>query len=426
MYNTYDVHFYSGFSLLINWPQLELSLQRDFANAVYKEDLTKRIMLGTGEMRPRKQKNVVPHDLGSPSECPWRLTNIYNFQDVSNWKDLGPKFILQIFRDFTYLSNNFVGSKGLIESFLREMYPIMISVMKSTETFDINNDGMIENSGFPDQTYDIWIATGVHAYCGGLWITACEAMAKSAQIINNNSDYNYYKNLADRARSVYYNELWNGRYLNYDNSNSNHHDSIMADMMAGQWYARACNLPPVINTEQAFSCYRTIFECNVYAFGNGKWKGAVNGMKVTPVNTSKKYTGSFTSNVRSSSYHSMLSDDSILLYNTVEVDSSCMQSREVWTGTTYAAAAGMIHEAIASLQSNNTSTNDTQSLTLEQCQELLQMAINTARGIHDYGWQELGYWFATPEAWEDNGNYRSLGYMRPLSIWAIQYAKESM
>ena len=34
---------------------------------------------------------------------------------------------------------------------------------------------MIENSGFPDQTYDIWKATGVHAYCGGLWITACEA-----------------------------------------------------------------------------------------------------------------------------------------------------------------------------------------------------------------------------------------------------------
>jgi hypothetical protein len=25
---------------------------------------------------------------------------------------------------------------------------------------DTNNDDMIENSGFPDQTYDIWTATG--------------------------------------------------------------------------------------------------------------------------------------------------------------------------------------------------------------------------------------------------------------------------
>ena len=31
---------------------------------------------------------------------------------------------------------------------------------------------MIENSGFPDQTYDIWTATGVHAYCG-VWVCVC-------------------------------------------------------------------------------------------------------------------------------------------------------------------------------------------------------------------------------------------------------------
>ena len=31
-------------------------------------------------------------------------------------------------------------------------------------------------------------------------------------------------------------------------------------------------------------------------------------------------------------------------------------------------------------------------------------------------------WFATPEAWEQNGNYRSLGYMRPLCVWAMQWA----
>jgi non-lysosomal glucosylceramidase len=52
------------------------------------------------------------------------------------------------------------------------------------------------------------------------------------------------------------------------------------------------------------------------------------------------------------------------------------------------------------------------------------MSRNTARGIHDAGWQEYGYWFATPEGWESSGNYRSLGYMRPLCIWAIQFAKE--
>ena len=35
------------------------------------------------------------------------------------------------------------------------------------QAFDNDKDGMIENEGFPDQTYDIWTATGVHAYSGG-------------------------------------------------------------------------------------------------------------------------------------------------------------------------------------------------------------------------------------------------------------------
>ena len=45
-------------------------------------------------------------------------------------------------------------------------------MMKKSEQFDRDNDGMIENSGYADQTYDLWTATGVSAYCGGLWLAA--------------------------------------------------------------------------------------------------------------------------------------------------------------------------------------------------------------------------------------------------------------
>jgi non-lysosomal glucosylceramidase len=34
------------------------------------------------------------------------------------------------------------------------------------ETFDRDGDGLIENSGFPDQTYDIWTVQGPSAYTG--------------------------------------------------------------------------------------------------------------------------------------------------------------------------------------------------------------------------------------------------------------------
>lgn len=56
MYNTYDVHFYASFALIQLFPQLELSLQRDFKAAVLEEDLTERCMMGEGCLAPRKVK----------------------------------------------------------------------------------------------------------------------------------------------------------------------------------------------------------------------------------------------------------------------------------------------------------------------------------------------------------------------------------
>jgi hypothetical protein len=56
MYNTYDVHFYSSFALLQLFPQVELSIQRDFAAAVLYDDPTERTMIGEGHKAPRKVK----------------------------------------------------------------------------------------------------------------------------------------------------------------------------------------------------------------------------------------------------------------------------------------------------------------------------------------------------------------------------------
>lgn len=45
-----------------------------------------------------------------------------------------------------------------------------------------------------------------------------------------------------RAREVYISTLWNGEYFDYDSSKSDHHDSIQADMLAGNWYSVSCGL----------------------------------------------------------------------------------------------------------------------------------------------------------------------------------------
>jgi len=83
-----------------------------------------------------------------------------------------------------------------------------------------------------------------------------------------------------------------------------------------------------------------------------------------------------------------------------KVDETCMQSREIWTGVTYAVAANMLLHGME------------------------HQGFTTAEGIFIAGWSEegYGYWFQTPEGWTTDGHYRSLVYMRPLAIWAIQYA----
>lgn len=338
-------------------------------------------------------QSVVPHDLGSPSETPYKDVNAYNFQDVSHWKDLGSKMILQCYRDYIYLSEKYSKNQLIqdrLQELIRSWYPNLLQVMQKMKSFDCNNDDMIENSGFPDQTYDIWIAKGVHAYCGGLWITACEAMSKFALLCDPSASTSLsYQRMASNARQVYVDSLWNGEYLHYDNSSSLHHDSIMSDMLAGQWYSRACHLPSLLSDVQIFSCLQKIYSLNVRGYGQGQWLGAVNGCRP---------------------------DGS--------VDQTCIQSREVWTGTTYALAGTMLQEYFYHLhQQNDSSSSQEDTWTKQQTTQMLQMAFHTARGIHDAGWQRFGYWFATPEGWERNGPYRSLGYMRPLAIWALPYAQ---
>lgn len=48
--------------------------------------------------------------------------------------------------------------------------------------------------------------------------------------------------------------------------------------------------------------------------------------------------------------------------------------------------------------------------------------MRTAEGCYRTVWERLGMAFQTPEAYCEKGIYRSLAYMRPLSIWAMQLA----
>ncbi|XP_022158766.1 non-lysosomal glucosylceramidase isoform X2 [Momordica charantia] len=352
MWNTYDVHFYSSFAIIMLFPKLELSIQRDFAAAVMMHDPSKMQLLDSGKWEARNVLGAVPHDIGVND--PWFEVNGYNLYNTDRWKDLNPKFVLQIYRD--------VVATGDMK-FAKAVWPSVYLAIAYMDQFDRDGDGMIENDGFPDQTYDTWSVTGVSAYSGGLWVAALQAASAMARLVEEKDAAHYFWFKFQKAKRAYQ-KLWNGSYFNYDSSGGSSSSSIQADQLAGQWYARACGLVPIVDEDKARSALEKVYNYNVLKVKDGK-RGAVNGM---------------------------LPDGT--------VDLSSMQSREVWSGVTYAVAASMIHE------------------------NMIDSAFSTAAGIHEAAWSEdgLGYNFQTPEAWTTTDQYRSLCYMRPLAIWAMQWA----
>ncbi|WOL14286.1 non-lysosomal glucosylceramidase-like [Canna indica] len=352
MWNTYDVHFYSSFSLIMLFPKLELSIQRDFAAAVMMHDPEKVRTLHDGKWCARKVLGAVPHDLGLCD--PWFKVNAYNLYNTDRWKDLNPKFVIQVWRDTVATGD---------KSFTQAVWPSVYMAMAYMDQFDKDKDGMIENEGFPDQTYDVWSATGVSSYSGGLWVAALQAASALAREVGDIASEELFWDKYLKAKSVYH-KLWNGSYFNYDDSSSKMSTSIQADQLAGHWYATASGLIPFVDKEKAKSTFMKIFHFNVLKYKDGK-RGAVNGMRQDGT-----------------------------------VDMSAMQSREVWPGVTYAVAAAMIQEG------------------------MMEEAFRTAQGIYEAAWSQegLGYSFQTPEAWNNDDQYRSLCYMRPLGIWAMQWA----
>jgi non-lysosomal glucosylceramidase len=352
MYNTYDVHFSASFALATLWPELELSLQRDYANSMPIEDDEEVQFLFSGKKGVRKAKNVIPHDLGSPLEDPWFKINAYNAQDISRWKDLNPKFVLQIARDYLLTRD-----KG----FLKETWPAVKEAIQLMYKFDKDSDGMIENEGFPDQTYDVWTATGPSAYCGGLWLACLQAGAALAYAMREPDLESEFRDKLAQAQKVYEEKLWNGIYYDYEASKSKYQDSIMADQLAGHWFSLACGLGGVVPLEHARSALETIFKYNVMGYEEGRL-GAMNGMRP---------------------------DGSL--------DKTGMQSHEIWTGTTFAITAAMLQAGME------------------------EAAFQTAKGIFNLVYEDYGLWFQTPEAFNDEETARAISYMRPLAVWAIQW-----
>ncbi|ULT87091.1 hypothetical protein L3Y34_006685 [Caenorhabditis briggsae] len=356
MINTYDVHFYSSWAILKNWPQIEMSMQMDFADQVDRVDYGTATSLADGDTMTIKSYDRIPHDMGHPMADPWIHTNAYILHDTGHWKDLNLKFVISCYRDWKMIAEGEEDSQEILEFFLGKCTKIVDGAL---ENWDKDKDGMIENDGFADQTYDVWKMTGTSAYCGSLWIAALTSyiqMLKRAGIPTKD-----YEEKLLMAYEAYTTKLWNGKFFKFDELPDNS-KIVMADQLCGFWALTAMDEPIQVSEGKIQSALETIFKYNVEMYDGGKC-GAVNGFLASE-----------------------------------RVDGSSIQSEEVWAGITYSLSAMMIEKGMD------------------------EMAFKTSEGLFHSIWNRFPLQYQTPEAITADGMYRALGYMRPLSIWAIQHA----
>ena len=368
-YESLDVRLYGSFGLLALWPSLEKAVIKTFAESISKSDHTLRLIGYDRSLAPRKVKGAVPHDLGAPNEHPWEETNYTSYQDCNLWKDLGSDFVLQVYRDFLLTDSQDI-------NFLQECWPAIVETLDYLKKFDLDDDGIPENSGAPDQTFDDWQLHGISSYCGALWITALEAAISIGKILLKNSENNSHPDLQNslafiqenltkyddwlkKSRLIYHETLWNGEYYQLDSKSGS--DTIMTDQLCGQFYARLLNLPDVVDTSCTISALSKIYEACFLNFYDGQY-GAANGVRSdgTPENPNSTHP------------------------------------QEVWVGINFGLAAFLIQMGMKN-----------------QALELTKVVVEQ---IYANGLQ-----FRTPEAITPVGTFRASHYLRAMAIWGVYY-----
>jgi len=375
-YESLDVRLYGSFALLMLWSKLEKSVIRAFARAIGQRDDRTRVIgyyYTQGLESPtalRKVAGATPHDLGAPNEHPWEATNYTSYQDCNLWKDLSCDFVLQVYRDF-------VLTGATDWELLWDCWSAVVQTLTYLKTFDLDEDGIPENSGAPDQTFDDWRLQGVSAYCGGLWLAALEAaIAIGKTLLSYPEDHPASKILAcaldypaipetldifqswlERSRSIYQEKLWNGQYYRLDSNSGS--DVVMADQLCGQFYARLLKLPDIVPQECAAQALNTVYDACFLKFHDGQF-GAANGLKPdgSPENPNATHP------------------------------------LEVWTGINFGLAAFLMQMGMKS--------------------EAWRMTQAVVQQVYDNGLQ-----FRTPEAITAKGTFRACHYLRPMAIWAI-------
>ena len=236
----------------------------------------------------------IPHDLGKAQlDCPSDGTTA-----GLPWKDLATKFALMAYRDVLWSQDR---------QLLRRLYPHVKRAMRWEFTTDRNGDGLPDNEGL-DSTYDLWPFHGASAYTASIFLAALRASQRMARAMSDAAFATQCQQWFRRGVESFEDKLWTGSYyLASRADDGSAYEVCIGGQLNGQWYAHLLNLGYLLPPSHVRTAVETMLALN----GQASRFGAVNAV-----------------------------------FPDGRIDTSSLQSGNIWVGETYALASLAIDEGL--------------------------------------------------------------------------------
>lgn len=267
LYNTMDLWIYAAEAVGRFFPELAASVAQDYADFLLRDDRSMRRHRWDASLFPLNPRGACPHDLGGPGEDPFVTPNSYTYRDGTIWKDLNCDLVLCIYRE----------GRQMGPEWRRARFAAVRAAIEHLQQFDRDGDGLIENDGTPDQTFDNIPMTGPSSYCGGLWVAALLAGAALAAEAGHDALAAAWRDQASAAGEALNARLYNGRWFRVDTGGP-FSEACFIEQLFGPFLTRRLGLGDIVPEDRARSALREIFRRNFLEAGGGEGAVSLTGL----------------------------------------------------------------------------------------------------------------------------------------------------
>ncbi len=267
LYHTLDLWIYAAEGVARFFPELAASVARDHSDYLLAADSALRRHRWDSTLFAVNPQDICPHDLVGPGEDPFVTANSYTCRDGTRWKDLNCDPALCIYREW----------QAIGADWRRDRYPAVKAAIGHLQQFVLDDSGLIQNDGTPDQTFDNIPIGGVSRYCGGLWIAALLAGARLAEEAGDIDTVSRWTEQAARAQVAYNARLFNGAWFRVD-TNAPLSEACFIEQLLGLFLARRLGFGDIVTDDDAHTAMRSIYQRNFLEAGGGEGAVSLSGL----------------------------------------------------------------------------------------------------------------------------------------------------